>query len=128
MKPTTRRRAMPALAFLPTLLACATQPAGSALASEPFEKVTRLRCEHCHRETREEFREKKITGHAAVKNLLDCGKDAHELLKKQRGFRPLKPGDRRTPAETRRWAGALADEEWRCRHQSGPGKPLVEGN
>jgi hypothetical protein len=107
---------------LAALAACtALMGITGARASETYEKATALKCEHCHKQTKEEFEKLNLTGYDAVKDLKECGTDSLVFLKKQPGFKPLKPGEKRTKAETKKWADALADEEWKCKHQSAPG-------
>lgn len=100
-------------------LVTSTTFVGTARASETYEKATKMKCEQCHKETKEEFEKNKITGHDGIKNLLKCGKESHEFLKKQPGFKELKPGDKRTPEETKKWALALLRGKWKCSDPNG---------
>lgn len=93
-------------------------------ASEPYEKATGLKCENCHKHTKEQFEKNKITGYEATQDLKDCGKESLEFLKKQPGFKDLKKGGERSKAEARKWALALVKGRWKCSKQSAPGKPI----
>jgi hypothetical protein len=95
-----------------------------AVASEPYEKVTGLKCEHCHKHTKEEFKAKNITGYDGTVDYKECGKEAAAALDKVKGYKKLTPGQKRTPAETKKWADALADSDWKCKHQKSPGQKL----
>ena len=97
-----------------------------AVASESYEKVTGLKCEHCHKHTKEEFKAKNITGFEATQDYKECGKDAAAALKKAKGYTPLTQGQKRTPAEAKKWADALADMDWKCKHQKSPGQKLPQ--
>lgn len=95
--------------FLLNLGLLAGRPAG---ASEPFEKVTKLKCENCHKHTKEQFEKEKLSDFAATQDLKKSGKESLEFLKKQPGFTELKKGDERTDAEAKKWALALARGKW----------------
>lgn len=85
------------------------RPAG---ASESYEKVTKLKCENCHKHTKEQFEKEKIPDYEATQDLKKSGKECLEFLKKQPGFVELKKGDQRTEAEAKKWALALARGKW----------------
>jgi hypothetical protein len=82
-------------------------------ASEPYEKVTKLKCEHCHEHNKEQLA--KMSDYEATRDLTKkCGKESLEFLKKQPGFKELKPGEERSDAEAKKWALAFARAKWKC--------------
>jgi hypothetical protein len=91
--------------------ALSVQPA--VRASEPYEKVTKLKCEHCHEHNKDQLA--KMTDYEATKDLTKkCGKESLEFLKKQPGFVPLKEGEKRSDADAKKWALAFARAKWKC--------------
>ena len=95
-----------------------------ARASESYEKATGLKCEHCHKHTKEEFKKLNITGWDGTQDYKECGKAADAFLRKQPGFKPLQKGQKRSVADTKKWADLLVDEDWKCKHQSKAGQQV----
>jgi hypothetical protein len=83
-----------------------------AAASESYEKVTKLKCENCHKHTKEQFEKEKLSDYAATQDLKKSGKECLEFLKKLPGYTEIKKGDERTEAEAKKWALALARGKW----------------
>lgn len=93
-----------------------------AKASESYEKATNLKCKHCHKIDKDDFKAKKIEGWDAVKDMDVCGDECLTFLKKQPGFKPLTAADKknRDVAETKKLALTLLRGKWKCKHQSAP--------
>ena len=111
-----------ALLFVGALALTAGTP--QARASEPYEKVTGLKCENCHKHTKDEFKKLMIKGWDATQDYKDCGKECGDFLKKQPGYAALKKGEERTPKDAKHWAEVLDDKNWKCSKQSKPGQPI----
>ena len=110
------------LASVLSVALCAGVP--SARASEPYEKATGLKCDNCHKHTKEQFKEMNIKGFDATQDYKDCGKECADFLKKQKGYAALTKGQERSKADAKKWADLLVDKDWKCSKQSAPGKPL----
>jgi len=112
------RRMMIGAAALAALVAgIVSVGAPSVRASEPFEKATGLKCEQCHKHSKEEFEKdkEKLTGYEGTQDLVkECGKKSVEFLKKHADFKPLEKGGKRTKAETTKFAKWFVAEKWKC--------------
>lgn len=86
----------------------------SAGASETYERATNMKCEQCHKHTKEEFKAKNITGWDATQDYKKCGTECSDFLKKQLGYTPLKKGEKRTEEETKKWAVVLLKGKFKC--------------
>lgn len=117
------RRILVGGAIFAALVVPAVVGTQTARASESFEKATGLKCEHCHKHTKEEFKEQKITGWEATQDYKECGKTCADFLKKS-GINPLAKGEKRTEQQTKKTADLLVDKDWKCKHQSEPGQKL----
>jgi len=83
-------------------------------ASESYEKATKLKCEDCHKHSKEQFEKNKVSDYDATQDLTKCGKESLEFLKKQTGFKELKKGEERTEAEAKKWAITFVKGKWKC--------------
>jgi hypothetical protein len=111
--------------FLAAALGCAALLSAPVVqASETYEKATGLKCEDCHKHTKEQFSKDKVSDFEATKDLKTCGKESLEFLKKQAGFKELQKGEERSDADAKKWAIAHVKGKWKCSLQPAQGKPL----
>lgn len=95
------------------VMSAALSGAHAVRASEPYEKVTKMKCEHCHEHNKDQLA--KMSDYEATKDLTKkCGKESLEFLKKQPGYKELKEGEKRSDDEAKKWALAFARAKWKC--------------